>query len=185
MRSIDYINYFKFFKKNICNLFFITVIICSILYIYLYDNNIIEPNSKINKTCDNIAYTYDGYYKYISGWKGKKINKELADSRMVKAATGGGMHDFGKLKKMGVLGNKNNIFGSSINSLYESSKSKNSKAEKDERKHIYRGNRLDNINDRTEYITDIIDDHCVSNNTNLKGYAGKWKLNQVEDVVNI
>jgi len=185
MRSTDYINYFKFLKKNICNLFFITVIISSIYYIYLYNNIIIEPNSKIYKTCDNIAYTYDGWYKYISGIKGKKINKDLVNSRMVKAATGGGMHDFGRLKTMGMLGNKNNIFGSSINSLYEDSESRNSEAKEDERTHIQRGQKLEDLDNSTEYVTDVIDDYCVSNNTTLKGNAGIWKLNRVKDAVNI
>tara|TARA_B100000614_G_C14514437_1_gene479927 strand:- start:97 stop:654 length:558 start_codon:yes stop_codon:yes gene_type:complete len=185
MRSIDYINYFKFFKKNICKLFFITVIISSIYYIYLYNNNIIEPNSKINKTCDNIAYTYDGWYKYISGIKKDKIEEDLDDSRMIKAATGGGMYDFGRLKKMGVLGNKNNIFGSSIHSLYEDSKSRNSEAKEDERTHIQRGQKLEDLDNSTEYVTDVIDDYCVDNNTTLKGRAGIWKLNRVKDAINI
>tara|TARA_B100001758_G_C18285274_1_gene543922 strand:- start:73 stop:624 length:552 start_codon:yes stop_codon:yes gene_type:complete len=161
--------YLKFFKKNIYNLFFITVIITCILYIYSY-NNIIEPQNKIDKTCEYIASTREHEYTSAANKKQDEIDSDLISTSLVKSATGSAINDGLLIKR--IYKNGSGVIPSVMNDFVEENIDENKEATIEHDEHLDRNSQLEDNQDIKKRSKIWYDTYCNNINTTTKHWAG-------------
>ena len=174
--------YVKFFKKNIYNFFFITVIITSILYIYSC-NNIIEPNNSIDKTCQQLTSILEPEYIEVADDKQGEINSDKNSAAMAKAATISAVRDGGLIQRK--LGNGSGDIPRMIRKFIIENNREYGGAAREYRHHGYRDLRLQSNKRYNDQVRKYYNRNCINTNRRIEnnvGHTGAYLIEQAKKI---